>query len=97
MPIIENSSIVTQIQQFYKNIQLQKMNAASPPRLDIPGLLAELRGYQSKAVAWMQEREGVAVGGAEKDTSLHALWRELPLQEDNAALPQVYFNPYTSW
>ncbi len=81
---------MTQIQQFYRHIQLRKKPSVSP-HLHTPGLLAKLRDYQCGAVAWMLGREN---GEGEEDAALHVLWRELPLKGDGGG--QVYFNPYTA-
>lgn len=89
-----SSSVLAQVQQFYKSIQQQRTHegALSVALPAIPGLEAALRGYQSRAVAWMLEREGKEP--SDDDTPLHVLWRKLPV---NAQMPvQVYFNPHTT-
>ena len=63
----------------------------------IPGLTAELRGYQRQGVQWMLEKEG-KLGenkeGAGRPRPLHMLWKELPTIEHG--LPcAVYYNVHS--
>lgn len=103
------TSVVAQVQKFYKDVrQKQQLELeqnkpigedTSPPSpvAIIHGLLATLRGYQTRALAWMLQRECVAGSGGcvgDKETcELHVLWRKLPV---NRRMQQVYFNPYTA-
>ena len=58
----------------------------------IPGLTAELRGYQCKAVQWMLDREkGVEMKSGPQSSLLHPLWRELSVPPSGT----LYFNPHT--
>ena len=106
-------SVPAQVQKFYKDVrQRQKleqgqwraegMDSTSLPlytSVIIPGLLATLRGYQSRALAWMLQKEcGADRGGEEsheRRCKLHGLWRKLPVS-CRMATQQLYFNPYTA-
>ena len=100
-------TVIGQIEKFYKDVQTKrKENAPSTNdnTLDlsaIPGLTAELRGYQRQGVQWMLEKEGKLGKGEEEGTAvavgpcqLHMLWKELPTLEHG--LPcAVYFNVHS--
>lgn len=88
-------TVFAQVQQFYKMVRQQQQHGSKAPPTtlpDIPGLLAVLRGYQRRGVGWMLEREGAwgKCGGEDEETSLHVLWRKLPLSTP------VFFNPFTA-
>ena len=96
-------SFVEQMNKFYKDVQAKRGESTSGSNsLDeqsIPGLTAELRGYQQRGVNWMIEKEmqnegAEAVGGAGQPHLLHMLWKELPTIEHG--LPYtVYFNAHS--
>ena len=95
-------TVVGQIEKFYKDVQTKRKESAPSScenTLDlsaIPGLTAELRGYQRQGVQWMLEKEG-QVGeeeGVVGPRPLHMLWKELPTLEHG--LPcAVYFNVHS--
>jgi len=99
-------SIVAKIRQFYTDVQQRRredLGGASDPEWDpspvLPELTAVLRRYQSRAVAWMLQKEGVAgEDGEEVETGgkepLHLLWMEIPASATGLDYP-VYFNLYT--
>ena len=98
-------SVVGKIEKFYKDVQMKRRESPSQRMtLDVasvPGLTAELRGYQRRGVEWMLEKEGkvsdkVAKRREEVDGPhpLHMLWEELPTIEHG--LPHsVYFNTHS--
>ena len=92
-------SFVEQMNKFYKDVQVERgessSGGSSPDEQSIPGLTAELRGYQQRGVNWMIEKEIRNDEGAEQPHPLlHMLWKELPTVEHG--LPYtVYFNAHS--
>lgn len=99
-------SIVDKIRQFYTDVRQKRRESlcgSSEPELDaasvLPHLTTILRGYQSRAVAWMIRREGGMVGegevveGEESDL-LHLVWTEIPPSVTGLD-HSIFFNPHS--
>ena len=92
-------SIVEQMNKFYEDVQTKRgERSAGSNEVSIPGLTAELRGYQRRGVDWMIEKETmnteVEMSGAEQLHPLHMLWKELPTI-DHGLPYTVYFNVHS--
>lgn len=93
-------TVIGQMEKFYKDVQMKRREnppAARESTMDlssIPGLTAELRGYQHQGVQWMLEKEEGEGKRAVEPRPLHMLWKELPTLEHG--LPcAVYFNAHS--
>ena len=93
-------TVIGQMEKFYKDVQMKRKENSPPARestvdlSSIPGLTAELRGYQRQGVQWMLEKEEGEEKRAAGPCPLHMLWKELPTLEHG--LPcAVYFNAHS--
>ena len=99
-------SIVAKIRQFYTDVWQRRHDnlcGLPEPELDaaavLPHLTAVLRGYQSRAVAWMIHREGGMVGEGEAvegggSDLLHLVWTEIPTSATGLD-HSIFFNPHS--
>ena len=95
---------MAKIRQFYTDVRQRRRDnlcGLSEPELDagsvLPYLTAILRGYQSRAVAWMIRREGGMVGEGEEvegDPLLQLVWAEIPASVTGLD-HSIFFNPHT--
>lgn len=94
------------IRQFYTDVRQRRREnlcGSSEPELDtasvLPHLTTVLRGYQSRAVAWMIRREGGPVGEGEaveeeESDLLHLVWTEIPTSVTGLD-HSIFFNPHS--
>ena len=91
-----SSGYRAKIFQFYKWVRTHQLRLLSkelsPLPLAIPDLTSDLMDFQKRAVQWMLYKEQADGWYEEKgDTSLHILWREVPIEDQ----PTLYYNPFT--
>ena len=91
-----SSGYRAKIFQFYKWVRTHQLHLLSkelfPLLSTIPDLTADLMNFQKRAIQWMLYKEQANGWYEEKeDTSLHVLWREVPLEDQ----PTLYYNPFT--
>ena len=95
---------MAKIRQFYTDVRQKRRDnlcGSSEPELDastaLPHLTAILRGYQSRALAWMIRREGGMVGEGKEvecDPLLRLVWAEIPASMTGLD-HSIFFNPHT--